>query len=220
MTFNATKIAKKIIAAIEKNNGLVEFHLDVESTSLRGTGFAFGGFVRQNGKILGKFALLSKEGEAQASDWVKEKVLPHLKNLPTVETQAELYQAYWKIYSTVRSHVIDLNGIQPWETGKLVRIFRVVWDNGSPVEVKFEDEVISWATENAGASEFDGAYMPIDISTSLSELGYHPDLPRSEVAEKMGITGPQHHPEVDCEQSCTIWDAANRKDPRLDQYKL
>jgi hypothetical protein len=45
----------------------VELHLDVESTSLRGQGFAFGGFVRQGDTVIAEFAAMSREAPPSAA---------------------------------------------------------------------------------------------------------------------------------------------------------
>lgn len=209
-----------LLASITPNGGAVELHFDVESASLRGVGFAYGGFIRQGGEVLATFALLSTEGAAGACDWVRDNVIPHLGDVPTIETQEELISSFWEIYAGVRARVIDVQGIKPWETTALRRAFAVVFDNGWPVEASFLLAAHDWARENAGAGEFDGPYMPVDVQTGLAALGYNPDLPRGEAAAALGVTGPQHDPRVDAAQSAAIWDAALRGDPKLDRYKV
>lgn len=202
---------------VRKQGGLVELHLDVESTSLRGVGFAFGAIVRQGEDVLAEVAVLSEEGAAQVSTWVQENVLPHLGDLPRVASQEELYRAFWALYSSLRKAVIDTHGCKPWE---LAGRFALVGDNMWPVEAAFIAAAHDWAMQNAGASEFDGPYMPIDITSVLWALGYNPDLPRSDVAERLGVSGAKHDPRVDCRHSMAVLDAARRQDPILASYKI
>jgi len=202
---------------ITATGGLVEIHLDVESTSLRGLGFAFGAIVRQGNQVIHKCARLSEEGAAGASEWVKDNVLPHLGDLPKVAMQDELYAAFWTLYATVKSAVIETQGCKPWE---LAGRFAIVGDNMWPVEAGFVMAAHDWAMKNAGASEFDGPYMPIDVTSVLWGLGYNPDLPRSEAAEALGVTGAKHNPVVDALQSMAVLDAARRHHPLLEPYKV
>ncbi len=193
------------LTKISADGGLVELHIDVESTSLRGVGFAFGAIVRQGGQVVGEDALLSEEGAAQSGDWVRENVLPHLGDLPRVGTQDGLYEAFWSLYSGVRAAATK---------------FALVGDNIWPVEAAFLHATHDWAMQNAGAGEFDGPYMPVDITSVLLALGYNPDLPRSEAAEALGVTGPKHNPVVDARQSMAVLDAARRGDPVMEPYKV
>ncbi len=203
--------------SFSSTGGQVELHVDVESTSLRGEGFAFGVIVRQGSKIHGEIALLSVEGASRASEWVADKVLPHLGGIPTVPTQEALLRTFWNLYKNVREAVIQVHGCKPWE---LVGRFAVVGDNMWPVEASFLAAAHDWAMKAAGATEFDGPYMPIDVSSVLCALGYNPDLPRSDAAEKLGVTGAKHDPRIDARQSMAVLDAARRQDPALDKYKV
>lgn len=202
---------------IKQDGGLVEIHLDVEATTLRGSGFAFGAIVRQGDGIIHECALLSESGAAQSGDWVRENVLPHLGDLPKVTTQDELYASFWTLYSTVRSVVIKTHECMPWE---LAGKFAVFGDNMWPVEANFIMSAHDWAMKNAGARELDGPYLPIDITSVLWALGYNADLPRSEAAEALGVTGAKHNPLIDARQSMAVLDAARRHDPRLRQYRV
>lgn len=75
------------------------FLFDVESTSLHGTGFAVGAIVANlGGTEIDRFELLSKEGAAKASDWVKRNVLPSLTDMPTCLTDKELRTAFFNFY--------------------------------------------------------------------------------------------------------------------------
>ncbi|MHA1540809.1 MAG: hypothetical protein ACTSXL_02765 [Alphaproteobacteria bacterium] len=209
---------------ITKNGGMVQIHLDVEATSLRGEGFAIGGFIRQGKNILTEFELLSEEGAKKAGDWVKENVLPHLKEMPTCKTQKELRKYYFDIFNAVKGKVLELNKLNPWDTSVLRQKFAVVYDNGMPVESQFEMDCWKQALENAKDDEkfgieLGGAYMPIEISTVLDVKGYNPDLPRSEAAEALGVIGPKHNPLVDAKQSAAVYDAAMKKLPILNKYK-
>ncbi len=73
---------------------------DVESISLHGEGFAVAAVVanKRNGIITSNFQLLSLEGEAKASDWVKENILPCLQQMPTCETSRELRDKFYEFY--------------------------------------------------------------------------------------------------------------------------
>ena len=250
------KNIKNIAAAISKDGGMVEIHLDVESTSLNGIGFAFGAIVRQGQAELGEVAALALEGANMVANggeregFVRKDILPHLGDLPQVETLTELRELWLTLYFAVKNRVMELNGIKPWETGALRRKLVVVIDNGIPVEALFnatamEARVVAaeqalrmavdaefgdkaeadkaYADRYFGAVtviELGGFYMPRDISTALEEMGYNPDLPRSKVAEALGITGTKHHPVVDARQSMAVYDAAKRRDPVLDTHKL
>lgn len=75
------------------------FLFDVESTSLHGTGFAVGAIVIDaDGIEVARFELLSKEGAAKVSDWVRENVLPNLQDMPTCETDKDLRTAFFDFY--------------------------------------------------------------------------------------------------------------------------
>lgn len=234
------KKGNQIADAITADGGFVEIHLDVESTSLNGTGFAFGAIVRQGEAELGEVAAIAREGidliEAggERTGFVKGEILPHLDNLPEVATLAELGELWLSLYDAVKNRVMELHGIQPWETGALRRKMAVVIDNGIPVEALFNSAAIERRVEVAETEfkegddyfmsvttrELGGMYMPRDISTALEMLGYDPDLPRADVAEALGVTGPKHHPVVDARQSMAVLDAAKRKDQVLEPYKL
>jgi len=209
------KQLSKALEAITANADRVEIHLDVESTSLRGTCFAIGGFIRQGKTELYEFSLLAEEGAAEAAPWVQENILLHLQDLPTVKTLAELYDFYGEIFFAVKNRVLELYGLEPWETAKLRKQFAVVIDNGMPVEAAFESACWSHliakaqeAGEDTFGIEMGGMYMPIEISTALDVLGFDPDLPRSEAAEEAGFTGPKHNPVVDARQSACVYDLA------------
>lgn len=237
--FNATDAAA-IAATITTEGGSVEIHMDVESTSLNGTGFAFGAIVRQGEAELGEVAGIAREGVAlieaggDRTAFVREQILPHLGDLPEVATLAELGELWLSLYDAVKNRVMEVHGIQPWETGKLRRRMAVVIDNGIPVEALFNSAAIENRVVAAEGSfkegddyfmsvttkELGGMYMPRDISTALEVLGYDPDLPRSDVAEALGVTGPKHHPVVDARQSMVVYDAAKRGDAVLDAHKL
>lgn len=212
------------VAAITADGGRLEIHLDVESTSLRGVGFAIGGFVRQGDRELMEFAVLAEDAAAQCGEWVQENVLPHLYDLPTVATVGEVYAAYGEFFFAVKNRVLELHGLQPWDTSDLRAKFAVVIDNGMPVEAAFEAACWAHLVETADDAdtfsiEMGGMYMPVDISTALECWGYNPDLPRSDAAELLGVTGPKHHPVVDARQSAAVYDAAKRGDTVLDAYR-
>jgi hypothetical protein len=147
--------------------------------------------------------------------WVAENILPHLDDLPRAGSVEEMYEAYGALYFAVKNRVLELHGLQPWDTADLRRHFVVVIDNGMPVEAGFEArcwEHLAAEAEKDGEDVFGitmgGMYMPVDVSTALDVLGYDPDLPRSEAAEALGATGPKHHPVVDARQSAAVYDAA------------
>lgn len=204
-TMTAITAAAAVIAAAVNAGDPVELHFDVESTSLRGEGFPFGGFVRQNGVVIADFSAMSAEGAAKCGDWVKANVLPHIADIPVVETQADLHAAFWAVYKAAREATLAAYGCKPWElAGKFV----VFGDNMWPVESSFLTAAHDWAMANAGAGEFDGPYMPIDVTSALAVLGYNPDLPRAEAAADLGVTGPKHNPVIDARQSAAVYDAA------------
>jgi hypothetical protein len=79
-----------------KNNIFV---FDVESTSLFGTGFAVGAIVMNEWtQEIDRFELLSEEGMAMANDWVRENVIPSLKDIPTCKTDLELRNKFYDFY--------------------------------------------------------------------------------------------------------------------------
>lgn len=72
---------------------------DVESTSLHGTGFAFGVVVvDKSGLEIDHLELLSKEGAKKVNNWVKENVIPNLSDMPTCETDKELRDSFFNFY--------------------------------------------------------------------------------------------------------------------------
>lgn len=79
-----------------KQNILV---FDVESTSLHGSGFAVGAIVvNRGGTEVDRFELLSIEGARKANDWVKENVIPHLKDMPTCVYDIKLREKFYEFY--------------------------------------------------------------------------------------------------------------------------
>lgn len=76
------------------------FMFDVEATELHGEGFAVGAVVahKKSGHLIDNFQLLSLEGEQKAGPWVKENVLPALKQLPVCDTQRQLRDTFFNFY--------------------------------------------------------------------------------------------------------------------------
>lgn len=211
---NFSKVVESVVDAITASGGRVEIHLDVESNGLRGVGFAIGGFVRQGKEELMEFSAIAPLPEGQELDgFVEEKIMPYLGDLPKVDSLEQMYEMYGELFFAVKSRVMELHGLEPWDTSDIRRNFVVVIDNGMPVEANFE--AACWQHLSAQASEEDrfgvemgGMYAPLDVSSVLDARGYNPDLPRFEVAEAMGVTGPKHHPVVDARQSAAVLDAA------------
>lgn len=118
---------------------------DVESTSLYGTGFAVGAVVAdKDGTILEKFELLSLEGKAKASDWVKENVIPSLDDMPTCATDLELRDSFYEFYMAHKESC-DI-----WS------------DCNFPVETNFLNEVVK---DDFEKREWEMPYPLKDIST-------------------------------------------------------
>src|ERR1700741_4732213 len=138
------------------------FVFDVESTSLHGTGFAVGAVVINllNFKEVDRFVLKSIEGSEKASDWVKQNVLPFLTDIPSVNTDRELRDQFWKFYTNHK------------ETS-------TIWaDVAYPVETNFLEQVYS---DDPNAREFEMPYPLMDVSSQVNV-----DLDRVILCEKEG----------------------------------
>ena len=102
----------------------------MESTSLYGTEFSVGAVVieiyeRKYGKaieIKEKFILKSLEGERNATDWVKENVVPYLKDIESVETDRELRDRFWDFYNKHKDCEIWADVCYPVETNFLTQV--------------------------------------------------------------------------------------------------
>jgi hypothetical protein len=98
---------------------------DVESNGLYGEGFAVGAVVSDcKGNILDKLELKSAEGEQNVtSNWVKENVLPHLGNMPVVQTNIELREAFYKFYMKHKDTCVIYSDVNyPVETNFLTAV--------------------------------------------------------------------------------------------------
>ncbi len=144
------------------------FVFDVESTDLHGTGFAVGAIVINiiNGTEIDRFELLSKEGSGKASDWVKGNVIPHLKDMPTCETNWMLREMFYDFY------IKHKNDSEIWS------------DCNFPVETNFLTAILN---DDQEGREWKMPYPLKDISTIVDI-----DIDRS---VECGISGlRKHHP--------------------------
>ena len=107
------------------------FIFDVESTSLHGTGFAFGALVSTPaGEIIDSLELLSKESLTLCVDWVKENVLPSLNSMPTCETNVELRTKFYEFYMKHKDTCDIYSDVNfPVETNFLSDVVRDDLDN-------------------------------------------------------------------------------------------
>ena len=148
---------------------------DVESTSLHGKGFAVGAVVieKKSGKELDSFIMKSIQSEKDANAWVKENVLPHLINFPSVKTDFELRYSFW-CFMRVYQDVCD------------------IWvDVGYPVETNFLEEIYN---DEWSEREFSMPYPLLDVSTILNI-----EINRNEYCELEGLKA--HNPYDDARAS-------------------
>jgi len=107
------------------------FVFDVESISLHGTGFAVGAIVlNRGGTKVDQFELMSLEGAAVASDWVKENVIPHLQDMTTCRFDRTLRDEFYEFYMKHKDTAeiwSDCNF--PVETNFLSEIVKDDWVN-------------------------------------------------------------------------------------------
>lgn len=210
--------AAAIIKDSIQPHGVVEMHLDVESTTLRGVGFAFALVIRQNGIILGEVgANCASYGEAHGVEWVRNNVLPFLDNLRVVPTLDDVYHAYWTTTNAVREGLMEHAGRTANNVREQMRLF---WFNGIPVEAQFEWSAMKWAMENGLATEFDGAINPCDILTIVEHYGYKARLSLEKAALALdALRGIAHNPLNDVYHAMALLDAARVQDPRLDGFR-
>lgn len=125
-----------------KQNILV---FDVESTNLHGSGFAVGAIVvNRGGTEVDRFELLSIEGATKANDWVKENVIPHLKDMPTCAYDFTLREKFYEFYMKHK------------ETAE-------IWsDCNFPVETNFLSDIVK---DDFEARQWNMPYPLKDIST-------------------------------------------------------
>jgi hypothetical protein len=148
---------------------------DVESTSLHGKAFAVGAIVIEasTGREVDQLLLKSKESEKEASDWVKENVLPYLGNIPTAETDRELRDKFWEFY---KKHQKD----------------SYIWaDVAYPVETNFLEQVYR---DNPGQREFEMPYPIHDVANHLDV-----NIDRADFSELAGAI--KHDPYWDAKAS-------------------
>lgn len=149
-----------------KNNIFV---FDVESTSLHGSGFAVGAIVVNKNKVeIDRFELLSIEGATKANDWVKENVIPNLKDMPTCAYDFTLREKFYEFYMKHK------------ETAE-------IWsDCNFPVETNFLSEIVK---DDIEARQWNMPYPLKDISTII-------DIEIDRVKE-CGISGLRKHNPLD-----------------------
>lgn len=148
--------------------------IDVESTSLMGSGFAFGAVVvSPEGKIIDQIEFLSEEGKSKAGEWVKENVIPSLEGMPTVETDKELREKFWDFYNKHK------DSSQIWGDA----IF--------PVESNF---LVDVANDDLANREFSMPYPLLDIVNFI-----HPNYNRAELSKLEGLR--PHNPLDDAKAS-------------------
>ena len=149
-----------------KENILV---FDVESTSLFGSGFAFGVVVyNRGGSEVDRLELKSKEGQELANDWVKQNVIPHLEDMPSCETDIELRDAFYNFYMKHK------------ETAE-------IWsDCNFPVETNFLNDVVK---DDIEGRQWNMPYPLKDISTVVDI-----NINRT---EECGIVGLRKHNPLD-----------------------
>lgn len=149
-----------------KENILV---FDVESTSLFGSGFAFGVVVyNRGGSEVDRLELKSKEGQELANDWVKQNVIPYLEDMPSCETDRELRDAFYNFYMKHK------------ETAE-------IWsDCNFPVETNFLNDIVK---DDIEGRQWNMPYPLKDISTII-----HIDIERTEAC---GIIGLRKHNPLD-----------------------
>jgi hypothetical protein len=145
------------------------FIFDVESTSLYGTGFAVGAVVYNlGGTEVDRFEMLSVQGAWDANPWVKENVIPHLKDMPEVMYNITLRQKFYQFY------------LKHKDTAD-------IWsDCNFPVETNFLAEIVK---DSPTDREFAMPYPLKDISTIV-------DI-NIDRAKECGIPGLRKHNPLD-----------------------
>jgi len=121
---------------------------DVENTSLIGNAFAFGAVVVdvKTSELIESIELLSTESLNKCSDWVKENVIPALKDMPVCKTDFELRTTFWNFYTKWK------NKAEIWA------------DAGFPVETKFLTDI---AKDDIKNREFEMPYPLRDIANFI-----------------------------------------------------
>lgn len=75
------------------------FVFDVESTSLHGKAFAVGAVVMNlQGVLIDSFSLVSAQSLININDWVKENVLPQLKDIEMCKNDFALRERFFRFY--------------------------------------------------------------------------------------------------------------------------
>jgi len=218
MISESIEAAAAIIKDSIQAHGVVEMHLDVESTSLRGVGFAFALVIRQNGMILGEVgANCASYGEEFGVEWVHHNVLPYLDNLRVVDTLDDVYRTYWMATNAVREGLMEQSGRTSANVREQMRLF---WFNGIPVEAQFEWCAMKWAMARDLATEFEGAINPCDILTIVEHYGYKPRMSLDKAAIAIDAQrGIAHNPLNDVYHAIAVLDAVRAQDPRLEAFR-
>lgn len=151
---------------------------DVESTSLHGKGFAVAAVVadKVTGVIVDTLQLMCAEGEveAMANQWVKDNVLPHLKDMPMCASYEELRTTFYNFYMKHR------------ETCD-------VWsDVNFPVETNFLSAIVA---DDVEGRQWNMPYPLYDVSTIVDiSIDRIAEINTADCATAKAI---KHHPMSD-----------------------
>lgn len=93
---------------------------DVEATSLFGTAIAVASVVvDENKKVVDSIELCSEEYFEECSDWVKQNVLPKIKDMPRCKNNKEMRELFWNFLQKHKDAQVWVDCGYPVETNFL-----------------------------------------------------------------------------------------------------
>jgi hypothetical protein len=172
--------------------------IDVESNGLHGKAFAIGAvLINLAGEIIDEYSARSPIRGA-VDPWVKDNVLPPLKNFPVTHPSAKaMRRDFWQWYKTAKD-----------------RANYVMVDNGYPVEARF---MISCQDDDIDERYWDHAFPLLDLSSLLIQVGIKPLAVRYKLVEDLIASQPNlhHNPRWDAWVSALVAIKALRLSGRL-----
>ena len=150
------------------------FVFDVESDGLYGDGFAVGAVVTdKQGNVIDSVQACSLQNVT--NEWVKENVLPHLNDIPMVDSRRTVRDTFWQFYLKWKDQC------------------HIFSDVAYPVEANFLRQC---ALENNG--EWVAPFPLLDISSVMFACGYDP---LTDGESFTGSSGAKHNPLFDASVS-------------------
>lgn len=210
------------LSAISPDGGPVELHIQFCGLALENTTgrhyATWWAAVRQDSQVVNTLGGTLRHGGAQAADHIHRGSVQGVDGLLEVQLAADLYHAFWLLYSALQARIARIKRCNRWELGPH---FALIGDHSTYLTRKFLVEVYAWARQNLSTDEWDLPYMPFDLGSMIWALGYNPDLEMFHAAELLGMSLDEPlSPMSDVLRNIAVLDAVKQRDARLDQFKI